>query len=204
MNYFYRVVSSCAVTPEGDSVIFDVLPAIKRIKQQANQSYGILVVVDSLTARVRLRRMASDQAKDWQAKQPILITYFDDQAQLSRTKRHVPSRRSHRKSAHPDCRRHPLFVNFEDVGWNDWIVAPQGYDAFYCHGECPFPLPEHLNATNHAIVQTLVNSVNPNDIPKACCVPTELSSISMLYLDEENKVVLKNYQDMSVIGCGCR
>lgn len=34
------------------------------------------------------------------------------------------------------------------------------------------------------------------------CVPTELSAISMLYLDENEKVVLKNYQDMVVEGCG--
>lgn len=26
----------------------------------------------------------------------------------------------------------------------------------------------------------------------------------MLYLDDQNKVVLKNYQDMTVVGCGCR
>uniref|UniRef100_A0A8D2MRZ7 TGF-beta family profile domain-containing protein n=1 Tax=Zonotrichia albicollis TaxID=44394 RepID=A0A8D2MRZ7_ZONAL len=100
-------------------------------------------------------------------------------------------------------KQHPLYVDFNDVGWNDWIVAPPGYSAFYCHGECPFPLADHLNSTNHAIVQTLVNSVN-SKIPKACCVPTELSAISMLYLDENEKVVLKNYQDMVVEGCGCR
>ena len=90
------------------------------------------------------------------------------------------------------------------VGWNDWIVAPPHYDAHYCHGECPFPLADNLNATNHAIVQTLVNSVNPSAVPRACCVPTELSPISMLYLDEYEKVVLKNYENMVVEGCGCR
>ncbi|CAL8315890.1 unnamed protein product [Merluccius merluccius] len=63
-----------------------------------------------------------------------------------------------------------LYVDFSDVGWNEWIVAPPGYNAFYCQGECPFPLADHLNSTNHAIVQTLVNSVNSN-IPRACCVP---------------------------------
>lgn len=102
------------------------------------------------------------------------------------------------------CQRRPLYVDFTDVGWDDWIVAPPGYEAFYCHGDCPFPVAEHLNSTNHAIVQTLVNSMNPAAVPKACCVPTQLAPISMLYLDEDNKVVLKNYQDMQVLGCGCR
>lgn len=102
------------------------------------------------------------------------------------------------------CRRHKLWVDFADVGWKDWIVAPLGYDAYYCHGDCPFPLADHMNTTNHAIIQTLVNSVNPEAVPRACCVPTELSPISLLYLDENQKVVLKNYQEMVVEGCGCR
>ena len=90
------------------------------------------------------------------------------------------------------------------VGWHDWIVAPPGYAANFCSGECNFPLSEHMNGTNHAIVQTLVNSVNPSAVPRACCIPTELSPISMLYLDEYEKVILKNYEDMVVESCGCR
>ena len=96
------------------------------------------------------------------------------------------------------------YVDFAEVGWNDWIVAPPGYNAQFCHGDCPFPLADHLNATNHAIVQTMVNSVDPSAVPRSCCVPTELSPISMLYLDEYEKVVLKNYENMVVEGCGCR
>ncbi|KAL2096060.1 hypothetical protein ACEWY4_008208 [Coilia grayii] len=101
------------------------------------------------------------------------------------------------------CRRHPLYVDFKDVGWNKWIVAPSGYDAYFCLGECRFPLADHMNSSSHAMVQTLVNSVN-GAVPKACCVPTELSPIAMLYLDQHERVVLKNYQDMVVEGCGCR
>ncbi|TRY83101.1 hypothetical protein DNTS_003569 [Danionella cerebrum] len=101
------------------------------------------------------------------------------------------------------CRRHPLFVDFKDVGWNKWIIAPSGYDAFFCLGECRFPLADHMNSSSHAMVQTLVNSVN-GAVPRPCCVPTALSPIALLYLDQEERVVLKNYQDMVVEGCGCR
>lgn len=102
------------------------------------------------------------------------------------------------------CQRQQLYVDFNDVGWNDWIVAPLGYDAYYCDGKCPFPLSDNLNTTNHAIVQTLVHAVDARAAPTACCVPTSLTSISMLYLDEFGKVILKNYDDMVVDGCGCR
>ncbi|KAM9358794.1 bone morphogenetic protein 16 [Symphorus nematophorus] len=101
------------------------------------------------------------------------------------------------------CRRHPLYVDFNDVGWHKWIIAPSGYDAFFCLGECRFPLADHMNSSSHAMVQTLVNSVNAA-VPRACCVPTSLSPIALLYLDPQDRVVLKNYQDMVVEGCGCR
>lgn len=101
------------------------------------------------------------------------------------------------------CRRHNLYVDFNDVGWHKWIIAPSGYDAFFCLGECRFPLANHMNSSSHAMVQTLVNSVN-GAVPRACCVPTSLSPIALLYLDSQDRVVLKNYQDMVVEGCGCR
>ncbi|KAG7278362.1 hypothetical protein CRUP_024607 [Coryphaenoides rupestris] len=101
------------------------------------------------------------------------------------------------------CRRHPLYVDFKDVGWHKWIIAPSGYDAFFCLGECRFPLADHMNSSSHAMVQTLVNSVN-GAVPRACCVPSSLSPIALLYLDPQDRVVLKNYQDMVVEGCGCR
>jgi bone morphogenetic protein 2/4 len=97
-----------------------------------------------------------------------------------------------------------MYVDFERVGWNDWIVAPPGYQAFHCDGECRFPLADHHNATNHATVQVLVNSVNPGAVPPPCCVPTTLSPISLLYLEEEGRVVLKSYENMIAENCGCR
>ena len=57
-------------------------------------------------------------------------------------------------------------VSFQDLGWEEWIIAPDDYQAFYCHGECSFPLNTHMNATNHAIVQTLVHLMNPSTVSK--------------------------------------
>ena len=42
----------------------------------------------------------------------------------------------------------------------DWVLAPTGYSAYYCDGECLYPLGSCMNATNHAIVQTLVSNRN--------------------------------------------
>ncbi|KAM9332257.1 bone morphogenetic protein 6 [Pholidichthys leucotaenia] len=101
------------------------------------------------------------------------------------------------------CRRHELFVSFRELGWQDWIIAPEGYAANYCDGECSFPLNAHMNATNHAIVQTLVHLMNPENVPKPCCAPTKLHAISVLYFDDNSNVILKKYKNMVVRACGC-
>ena len=216
-----RVVDSSRTKWES----FDIHSAVVRWRQKPRENHGLQVTITSLDSRpsgghhVRLRRSLSSSERhvsltdgQWAEQEPFMVAYSEDSgaAERRRTKRGARSRhrkrsRSHqRKRKKGECRRHPLYVDFSDVGWDDWIVAPPGYRAFYCSGECGFPLPEYMNATNHAIVQTLVHSVNPADVPRPCCVPTELSPISLLYVDEHDKVTLKNYQDMVVRGCGCR
>uniref|UniRef100_A0A0A9VRZ3 Protein 60A n=1 Tax=Lygus hesperus TaxID=30085 RepID=A0A0A9VRZ3_LYGHE len=101
------------------------------------------------------------------------------------------------------CQIQSLFVNFKDLEWQDWIIAPVGYSAYYCSGECNFPLNAHMNATNHAIVQTLVNLINPLKVPRPCCAPTKLTPISVLYFVDESNVILKKYKNMVVKSCGC-
>ncbi|XP_054714065.1 bone morphogenetic protein 7-like [Uloborus diversus] len=102
-----------------------------------------------------------------------------------------------------NCQRWTLYVSFKDLGWQDWIIAPDGYGAFYCKGECSFPLNAHMNATNHAIVQTLVHLINPTAVPKPRCAPTQLSAITVLYFDDNSNVILKKYKNMVVKSCGC-
>lgn len=114
---------------------------------------------------------------------------------------------SDRKSTESDsktCQRKEMYVDFREIGWADWIIAPSGYSAYYCDGICPFPISDHLNTTNHAIIQTLVHSLEPRKAAPPCCVPTHLTPISMLYYDNHNNVVLKQYEDMVVGSCGCR
>uniref|UniRef100_A0A8C9ELZ1 TGF-beta family profile domain-containing protein n=1 Tax=Pavo cristatus TaxID=9049 RepID=A0A8C9ELZ1_PAVCR len=102
------------------------------------------------------------------------------------------------------CSRKALHVNFKDMGWDDWIIAPLEYEAYHCEGLCEFPLRSHLEPTNHAVIQTLMNSMDPESTPPTCCVPTRLSPISILFIDSANNVVYKQYEDMVVESCGCR
>ncbi|XP_048362010.1 growth/differentiation factor 7 [Sphaerodactylus townsendi] len=108
------------------------------------------------------------------------------------------------KKARSRCSRKALHVDFKELGWDDWIIAPLDYEAYHCDGACDFPLRSHLEPTNHAIIQTLMNSMDPEAAPPSCCIPSRLSPISILYIDAGNNVVYKQYEDMVVEACGCR
>lgn len=112
--------------------------------------------------------------------------------------------RGHGRRSRSRCSRKPLHVDFKELGWDDWIIAPLDYEAYHCEGVCDFPLRSHLEPTNHAIIQTLLNSMAPDAAPASCCVPARLSPISILYIDAANNVVYKQYEDMVVEACGCR
>ena len=106
------------------------------------------------------------------------------------------------------CRRQELYIDFKSIGWSDWIIAPNGYNAYRCSGRCSFPLGQSQRPTNHATVQSVVHQmafatdgVDGVDLP--CCVPSQLLSLSLLYYDENDNVVLKPYKDMIVDTCGC-
>ncbi|XP_063299007.1 bone morphogenetic protein 5 [Pelobates fuscus] len=160
-----------------------------------------------------------------QSKQPFLVAFFKASEVLLRSVRAANTKRKkqernkstaqHDSSKMPSigdintseqkqaCKKHELYVSFRDLGWQDWIIAPEGYAAFYCDGECSFPLNAHMNATNHAIVQTLVHLMFPEHVPKPCCAPTKLNAISVLYFDDSSNVILKKYRNMVVRSCGC-
>lgn len=103
-----------------------------------------------------------------------------------------------------ECARHMLYVDFKEIGWSDFIIAPAGYSAYHCKGHCNFPLSQGQHPTNHATVQSIVYMLRQGkDVNQPCCVPTKLLSISLLYFLDDGNVVLKLYQDMVADRCGC-
>lgn len=112
--------------------------------------------------------------------------------------------KSKRRRKKDSCRRKPLYVDFNQLGWSTWVIAPRGYSAYFCQGLCEFPIDNHLKPTNHATVQTILNSVAPSLAPQACCSPNKFSAISILFIDTSDNIVYKKYEEMVVERCGCK
>ncbi|XP_076876706.1 bone morphogenetic protein 10 [Brachyhypopomus gauderio] len=112
--------------------------------------------------------------------------------------------RTRRNAKEDHCKRTSLYVDFKDIGWDSWILAPAGFEAYMCHGSCSYPLTSQHKPTQHAIIQTLVNLKSPKKVSQACCVPTKLDPISLLYENENGHVIFQQrYEGMVVAECGC-
>lgn len=101
------------------------------------------------------------------------------------------------------CQRHNLYISFKELRWDDWILFPAGYGAFYCAGSCEFPLSHHVKTTAHAIVQNMARLMQSHHIPKPCCAPSKLETISLLYESKDNHFV-KRYRGMIAKECACQ
>ncbi|XP_051523335.1 growth/differentiation factor 10-like isoform X1 [Myxocyprinus asiaticus] len=102
------------------------------------------------------------------------------------------------------CTRRYLRVDFADIGWSEWILAPKAFDAYYCAGTCGFPI-KVVHPSNHATIQSIVRAVGiVPGVPEPCCVPDKMSPLAVLFLDISRNIVLKVFPSMSVETCACR
>ena len=53
------------------------------------------------------------------------------------------------------CKRRSMYINFEEIGWKKWIIAPAGFEAYYCGGQCGYDEAQ-VNSFSIRIVLTLL------------------------------------------------
>ncbi|NXC97976.1 BMP4 protein, partial [Certhia familiaris] len=202
-------------------VVFAITPAVREWTEDESSNQGLLVTVQSPEGSP-LDPPPLQFATGWghhESKKPMLVLFTDDGRRGAllptagfaggfHTPGITPSLGRSRSTRSLDrlkpCQLHPLSVDFEEIGWSGWIISPRGYNAFHCKGSCPFPLGENMRPTNHATVQSIINALKLSEgVSSPCCVPDKLYSINLLYFDDDENVVLKQYDDMVAGSCGC-
>ncbi|NWQ97665.1 INHBC protein, partial [Burhinus bistriatus] len=148
-------------------------------------------------------------AEDWGS--PLLAVYSDSHwpfvaAQArARTPHRVQRRGIDCSGDSRMCCRKEFFVDFKEIGWEDWIIQPEGYHMNYCAGLCPLHMAgiPGLAASFHTAVLNLIKANNADAAVDSCCVPTQRRPLSLLYYDRDSNIVKTDIPDMIVDACGC-
>lgn len=168
-----------------------------------NTSAALIVFSDDFSSR---RREKKKELREMILHEEETILHSGADWNRDQLSNHIPEAqhpgRKKRKAPRQYCQRTSLRVNFRDIGWDSWIVAPPEYDAYECRGQCYYPLTDESTPSKHALIQTLMNIREKASM--ACCVPIKLDPITVMYKENGRLTIRYLYEEMKVAECGCR
>ncbi|XP_066552422.1 protein DVR-1 [Amia ocellicauda] len=112
-----------------------------------------------------------------------------------------------KRSAEEDCQqdesrccRKSLRVSFKEIGWSDWVLAPETFTMYFCDGSCPH---NYKPASMHAQIKARMHHISNGATPPPCCVPAAYKPMILMHYDSEGKPTLSPFEDMVVSKCHC-
>ncbi|XP_068140225.1 inhibin beta A chain [Drosophila tropicalis] len=132
---------------------------------------------------------------------PFIMIDTQNRRSKSRQKRSINC-----SSGVTECCREKLYISFAEIGWDNWILQPPGYHAYFCRGSCSSVASVAQAASHHSSIMKIV-STNATHKPLElipCCTAKQYSSLQLVVLDSNNSATLKTLPNMVVESCGCR
>lgn len=186
---------------------FDLSVTFKRWTEWPERNYGLLICIGSCFDDDPRVRFTDVFKGGLEGDRPLLAidTLEENHSRRKRSGYDCVNPRVNKK-----CCRYHYYVKFADLGM-DWILAPEGYDAYYCSGDCPFMyLSEQKSSLYYTFVIARANYNNPMASPRPCCTPVSLSDLSIMYssgkVDSQGQptdIEIHQLEDMIVDECGC-
>ncbi|OAF64928.1 hypothetical protein A3Q56_07363 [Intoshia linei] len=91
------------------------------------------------------------------------------------------------------CQLENMFVDFNEIGWGQWVIEPKIFNAYTCLGNC-----ENLSKSlNHTQLKRIINHKNIH------CVPLEFKNLQVITTDDFN-IVQTTIENIITTKCGCR
>lgn len=183
---------------------FDIHSAVQAWSDDPNTNFGLEIdgqdenlasVVDLLTVQPDFMDLLPEELA------PHLDVFTQTRTILSsRHKRSGTKMDCVQGDGEEKCCRFPLWISFKDIGWDDWIVHPKGFQAYFCDGTCPH---RYKSAHPFSEIMSLINMHNPNAMPAPCCTATRLSPLPLVHYNEDGDLVISTFEDMIVEECKC-
>ncbi|XP_010076423.1 PREDICTED: LOW QUALITY PROTEIN: derriere protein-like, partial [Pterocles gutturalis] len=117
------------------SLLFNV-SAVARDWRMHKRNLGLILEISvsggdgaSVLARGRVQSLCTSIIDSFLDTSLLVVTLSQQQCKASRRRRstaYTPVAPSNL------CKPRRLYISFSDVGWQNWIIAPQGYMANYC------------------------------------------------------------------------
>ncbi|KAJ8932966.1 hypothetical protein NQ318_004477 [Aromia moschata] len=101
------------------------------------------------------------------------------------------------------CCKQRFYVSFKALGWDNWVIAPQGYYANYCRGDCGHHRTPDTYVTYHTHVIEGMRQTQHLSGMTPCCAPLKFSSMSMIYYGAGSTLIKRDLPKMVVDECGC-
>lgn len=168
-------------------------------KPNLNFPYNQTIVVKNKSDTARKDSNNNDEEDLLNSNRPFLVLHTE-----ARKQRRVRRRAINCNGAlHGQCCKESFYVSFKALGWDDWIIAPRGYFANYCRGDCtgPYRTPDTFQTFHAHFIEEyrkmgLLNGMQP------CCAPIKFSSMSLIYYGDEG-IIKRDLPKMVVDECGC-
>lgn len=195
---------------------FHLLKSVAEWTSDASTNHGLLVTMESKKHRLldvfglkgfkqKRRRTSRSRGIKTDSKMPKLSVFVQEEVSSVRRKRSIDGPRDCQAGdGESRCCRFSMWISFADIGWSDWIVAPDGFLARYCDGSCP---SHYKTANRFSSIKELIRSrrrpaaaVSP---PPTCCSATRMSSLPIAHYNHEGVAVISVFEDMIVEDCKC-